>query len=76
MADPDGTRAPAPDGRVPFAVTHSGIDAPDGAVLDLTGDPAYPDRTGHYERVGDTWEPVAETGRVGQLGHSGTGASQ
>jgi hypothetical protein len=46
------------DDRDPFPVTHPYIDAPDGAVLDLGGDPAHPERHGLYQRCGDLWEPV------------------
>jgi hypothetical protein len=47
------------DDRQPFPVTHPYFDAPDAAVLDLGGDPVHPERTGLYQRQGDTWYPVA-----------------
>ncbi len=45
--------------REAFPVTDPHLDAPDGAVLDLSDDP---ERWGFWEREGDTWVPVAYGG--------------
>ncbi|OLZ56103.1 hypothetical protein [Amycolatopsis keratiniphila] len=46
------------DGREPFPVTDPWFDAPDGAVLDLSGDNEFPERAGLWQRHGDVWVPV------------------
>lgn len=51
---------PAGDGREEIAVSDDPLDAPDGAVVDVTALELGPLRTGWYQRSGDVWIPVAD----------------
>jgi hypothetical protein len=51
---------PANDGREEIGVSDDPLDAPDGAVVDVTPLGLGPLRTGWYQRSGDVWIPVAE----------------